>query len=246
MAYIKKFGSLLIALILTLVVVPGLLSLWPAPGSESREDGQVEETITLWPGSQGTTVRNLQTRLKAWGYYTGPIDGVYGPQTTQAVRLFQSRNGLKVDGVAGPATLNAVGLPSGTTTTAQATATTVSYNRSEDLNLLSRVVAAEAEGEPHTGQVAVASVILNRVRHPSFPNTLSGVIFQPHAFESVSNGLIWRRTPSQQAINAARQALDGWDPTYGCLFFWNPAKAVSSWIWSRPIVTRIGNHVFAK
>src|SRR5690606_22829021 len=118
-------------------------------------------------------------------------------------------------------------------------------DRSDQLDLLARVIAAEAEGEPFEGQVAVAAVILNRVNHPGFPNTISGVIYQPHAFESVSNGLIWRRTPSEEAYRAARAALNGWDPTYGAIFFWNPSKPVTPWIWSRQIVTRIGNHVFA-
>jgi N-acetylmuramoyl-L-alanine amidase len=115
-----------------------------------------------------------------------------------------------------------------------------------DVNLLARVVAAEAQGEPYTGQVGVAAVILNRVRHPSFPNSLSGVIYQPHAFESVSNGLIWHRTPDVTAVSASRQAMNGWDPTYGATFFWNPSKPVSPWIWSRQIVLRIGQHVFAR
>ena len=115
-----------------------------------------------------------------------------------------------------------------------------------DINLLARVVAAEAQGEPFAGQVGVAAVILNRVRHPSFPNTLSGVIYQPHAFESVTNGLIWRRTPDATAVSASIQAINGWDPTYGAVFFWNPSKPVSPWIWSRQIVVRIGQHVFAR
>jgi N-acetylmuramoyl-L-alanine amidase len=115
-----------------------------------------------------------------------------------------------------------------------------------DMDLLARVVAAEAQGEPQAGQVGVAAVILNRVRHPSFPNSLSGVIYQPHAFESVSNGLIWLRTPDVAAISASRQALNGWDPTYGAVFFWNPSKPVSPWIWSRQIIVRIGQHVFAR
>ncbi|MBO8142350.1 MAG: cell wall hydrolase [Firmicutes bacterium] len=118
--------------------------------------------------------------------------------------------------------------------------------RAEEVELLARVVAAEAQGEPYAGQVAVAAVVLNRTRSPQFPNSISGVIYQPHAFESVSNGLIWRRRPSQQAYRAAQDALNGWDPTYGSLFFWNPSKPVSPWIWSRSIVVRIGNHVFAR
>lgn len=118
-------------------------------------------------------------------------------------------------------------------------------NRGESLELLARVIAAEAQGEPYVGQVAVGAVILNRVKHPDFPNTLAGVIYQPHAFESVTNGLIWRRTPDSQAWQAAQDALNGWDPTYGAVFFWNPYKPVSNWIWSRPIVVQYGNHVFA-
>lgn len=117
--------------------------------------------------------------------------------------------------------------------------------RADELDLLARTIAAEAQGEPYIGQVAVGAVILNRVRDPQFPNTISGVIYQPHAFESVSNGLIWRRTPSDEARRAAQDALNGWDPTYGSLFFWNPYKPVSAWIWSRPIVIQYGNHVFA-
>jgi len=118
--------------------------------------------------------------------------------------------------------------------------------RAGDSNLLARLVSAEAEGEPYQGMVAVAAVMLNRVKDSKFPNTTSGVIFQPGAFESVSNGLIWQRSPSNQAVSAARDALNGYDPTYGCLFFWNPSKPVSGWIWGRSIAVRIGKHVFAR
>src|SRR5690606_3065528 len=118
--------------------------------------------------------------------------------------------------------------------------------RADELELLARLVAAEAEGEPYAGQVAVAAVVLNRVDSPQFPNSISGVAYQPLAFESVSNGLIWRRQPSAQAYNAARDALNGWDPSYGSLFFWNPSKPVSPWIWSRNIVGRSGGHVLGR
>ena len=118
--------------------------------------------------------------------------------------------------------------------------------RTGDANLLARLVSAEAEGEPYQGMVAVAAVMLNRVKDSKFPNTTSGVVFQPGAFESVSNGLIWQRSPSNQAVSAARDALNGYDPTYGCLFFWNPSKPVSGWIWGRSIAVRIGKHVFAR
>lgn len=118
--------------------------------------------------------------------------------------------------------------------------------RASDIELLARLVAAEASGEPYAGQVAVAAVVLNRVKSSKFPDSIPEVIYQPGAFESVSNGLIWARTPSRTSYNAARDALNGWDPTYGCIFFWNPYKRVSAWIWARPIVTQIGRHVFAR
>ncbi|HHY19896.1 MAG TPA: spore cortex-lytic protein [Firmicutes bacterium] len=117
---------------------------------------------------------------------------------------------------------------------------------SGNIDLLARVIAAESQGEPYEGQVAVGSVLLNRVKSSKFPNSIAGVVYQPKAFESVSNGLIWRRTPSNTAYSAARAAINGWDPTYGCTFFWNPSKRVSPWIWTRKIVRWIGNHVFAR
>lgn len=117
---------------------------------------------------------------------------------------------------------------------------------SGNIDLLARVIAAESQGEPYEGQVGVGAVLLNRVKSSLFPNSIAGVVYQPRAFESVSNGLIWRRTPSRVDYNAARAAINGWDPTYGCTFFWNPSKPVSSWIWTRKIVRWIGNHVFAR
>ncbi|MGI6082769.1 MAG: spore cortex-lytic enzyme [Limnochordia bacterium] len=197
---------------------------------------------TLYWGSRGSDVRTLQWRLSQWGYYRGAIDGVFGAETAAAVREFQRKNGLPVDGLVGPATWVALGL--GSSTVSDPTTSNVSYGASSQ-TLLARVVAAEARNEPYEGQVAVAAVILNRVADPRFPNTLAGVVYQPHAFESVTNGLVWTRTPTSTEQRAARDALTGWDPSYGALFFWNPAKPVSSWIWTRPIVTRIGNHVFA-
>jgi N-acetylmuramoyl-L-alanine amidase len=206
---------------------------------------QQTQPVLHW-GSSGTAVRTLQQRLAQWGYYQGSVDGVFGAQTSQAVRLFQTKNGLPVDGVVGAATWQALGVDSGAASGDSASSvpagTPIASN--SNLDLLARVIAAEARSEPYTGQVAVAAVILNRVNAPSFPNSLSGVIFQPHAFESVSNGLVWRRTPTSSEVQAARQALNGWDPTYGSLFFWNPSKPVSRWIWTRQIKLRIGNHVF--
>ncbi|HHV54569.1 MAG TPA: spore cortex-lytic enzyme [Firmicutes bacterium] len=208
----------------------------------------VAQRRTLYWGTYGRDVRLVQWRLQSWGYYRGPIDGIFGSGTSRAVRRFQARNGLRVDGIVGPRTWAALGYPTRRVVGARFAAyrPTAGVARSDELGLLARVVAGEARGEPYTGQVAVAAIILNRVRSPKFPNTISGVIFQPGAFESVSNGLIWRRTPNATEIQAARDALNGWDPTMGALFFWNPAKPVSGWIWSRPIVVSYGRHVFAR
>lgn len=185
-------------------------------------------------GSQGTEVRNIQTRLKAWGYYSYAVDGIYGWRTAEAVKKFQRKHGLVVDGIAGPRTLEKIGLPTGETS---------SYNN--DLNLLARIINGEARGESYTGQVAVGAVVLNRVRSSSFPNTISGVIYQPGAFTAVSDGQI-NKPVVQTCVNAARDAMNGWDPSGGALYYYNPAIATSSWIWSRPVVARIGNHVFCK
>lgn len=207
---------------------------------------QAQARATLRWGSRGNDVCVAQRRLKAWGYYTGAVDCIYGRLTYAAVTLFQKRNGLTVDGVVGPATWAALGYWGGATGGAAAARTTGDAgNRAGERDLLARVVSAEAKGEPYEGQVAVAAVILNRVRDSRFPNTLAGVVYQTHAFESVTNGTVY--TPATaSAVRAAQDALNGWDPSGGALFFWNPDKASSGWIWSRPIVKRIGNHVFAK
>ncbi len=185
-------------------------------------------------GSTGNEVRQIQTRLKNWGYYKGTVDGVYGSGTRSAVIAFQRKNGLTADGIAGPATLAAIGLPTGSTGGG--------YSNS-DINLLARVISAEARGEPYVGQVAVGAVILNRIEHPSFPNTLAGVIYQPGAFSCVNDGGI-NAPVSDSAYRAARDAINGWDPSGGAIYYYNPAKATSSWIWSRPVITVIGDHRF--
>lgn len=185
-------------------------------------------------GSQGTEVTNIQTRLKAWGYYSYTVDGIYGWRTAEAVKKFQRKHGLVVDGICGPATLAKIGLPTGQTNSS-----------SNNVNLLARIINGEARGESYTGQVAVGAVVLNRVNSPSFPNTISGVIYQPGAFTAVSDGQI-NKPVVQSCYNAARDALNGWDPSGGAVYYYNPATATSSWIWSRPVVARIGNHVFCK
>ncbi len=190
-------------------------------------------------GSRGEEVRTIQTKLKRWGYYKGNVDGIYGSQTLEAVKYFQRKNGLVVDGIAGKRTLEAMGIfnSSGNSTT--------SSSSSSDLNLLSRLVYGEARGEPYTGQVAVASVVLNRVKNSNFPNTIAGVIYQKGAFDVVSDGQI-NLTPNSTAKKAAQDALNGWDPSYGSIYYFNPATATNKWIWSRPHVVTIGKHRFCK
>lgn len=185
-------------------------------------------------GSQGQEVRNIQTRLRNWGYYSGSVDGIYGSGTESAVKSFQRKNGLTPDGVAGPATLSKIGLPSGS-----------SSNHSRDVTLLAMAINGEARGEKYEGQVAVGAVILNRVRHSSFPNTIAGVIYQPNAFTAVDDGQI-NMAVNNSCYNAARDALNGWDPTGGAIYYYNPVTATNQWIRSRPIIKTIGKHVFCK
>ena len=189
-------------------------------------------------GSRGEEVIQIQTKLKRWGYYNGSIDGIYGSQTLAAVKWFQSKNGLDVDGIAGQKTLAAMGITS-TGNTNNGTAS------NSDLNLLSHLIYAEARGEPYSGQVAVGAVVLNRVKNASFPNSVAGVIYQKGAFSVVSDGQI-NYSPNQTAISAARDALNGWDPTYGAIYYFNPNTATNGWIWSRPVTITIGNHRFCK
>lgn len=177
----------------------------------------------------------IQQKLKKLGYYKGNIDGIIGTQSIKAIKKFQKDYGLTVDGIVGKNTAKALGITLSTTKSTQS---------SSDLYLLAKCVYAEARGEPYVGKVAVASVILNRVKSSQFPNTIAGVIYQPYAFTAVSDGQI-NLEPDKSAYNAARDAMNGWDPTYGCLFYYNPAKTTSKWIYSRQVVTTIGDHVFA-
>lgn len=190
-------------------------------------------------GSQGQAVRDIQRVLQRTGHYSGAIDGIYGPKTTAAVKSFQRSVGITVDGICGPVTLKYLGL--------QHHATGGGTGASYDNNyyLLARIISAEARGEPYKGQVAVGAVIMNRIKHPSFPNTLSGVIYQPGAFTAVTDGQFNEPIVSS-AYKAATDALNGWDPTSGCIYYFNPSTATSKWIWSRPQVVRIGKHIFCK
>ncbi len=189
-------------------------------------------------GSRGEEVRTIQTKLKRWGYYKGNVDGIYGSQTLEAVKYFQRKNGLAVDGIAGKNTLEAMGI-------FNSSGNSGSSSNSNDLNLLSRLVYGEARGEPYEGQVAVAAVVLNRVKNSNFPNTIAGVIYQKGAFDVVSDGQI-NLTPNSTSKKAAQDALNGWDPSYGSIYYFNPSTATNKWIWSRPYVRTIGKHRFCK
>ena len=202
-----------------------------------REDSNLSYALSKY-GSRGDEVRLIQTKLKRWGYYNGKVDGIFGSQTLAAVRWFQSKNGLTVDGVAGPKTLAAMGIFS-------SSGNNTSSNSSTDINLLARLVYGEARGEPYTGQVAVAAVVLNRVKSSSFPNSIAGVIYQSGAFSVVNDGQI-NLTPNETARKAAQDAINGWDPTYGAIYYFNPNTATNKWIWSRPVTVVIGRHRFCK
>ena len=189
-------------------------------------------------GSRGTEVRTIQEKLKRWGYYSGSVDGIYGSQTVSAVKSFQKKNGLTVDGIAGTQTLKAMGITSSSSSSS-------SSNNSSNVNLLARVVYGEARGEPYTGQVAVAAVVLNRDKSSKFPNSISGVVYQSGAFDAVADGQI-NMTPDTTAKKAAQDALNGWDPSYGAIYYFNPSTATNKWIWSRPMTVTIGKHRFCK
>ena len=206
--------------------------------SKVPEENEVEALSKY--GSRGSEVTQIQTKLKRWGYYNGNIDGIYGSQTQEAVRYFQRKNGLTVDGIAGPATLKAMGIYSSSSGSSSS-----SSSNSSNVNLLARLIYGEARGEPYTGQVAVGAVVMNRVKSSSFPNTVSGVIYQSGAFDAVRDGQI-NLTPDSTAKKAAQDAINGWDPSYGAIYYFNPSTATNKWIWSRPMTVTIGRHRFCK
>lgn len=193
-------------------------------------------------GSRGQIVKTIQTKLKRWGYYNGSVDGIFGTQTKNAVMYFQRKNGLTVDGIVGSATAKAMGVSLSGSTSSSGT-TTANKVSNSDLYLLSCCIYGEARGESYTGKVAVGAVILNRVASSSFPNTISGVIYQNGAFTCVSDGQINLGT-NDECTRAAQDALNGWDPSGGALYYFNPATATSKWIWSRKQIVTIGKHIF--
>ena len=215
---------------------------------QAYQGSLIEPTAIVNAKSSKSDVKLVQQKLKNWGYYKGSVDGIYGSKTKAAVILFQKRNGLVADGIVGNKTLAAMGISqsklSGSGSSSSSNTSSVNGYSSSDVALLARLIYAEARGETYKGQVAVGAVVLNRVKSPSFPNTIAGVIYQPYAFTCVQDGQI-NYTPNSTAYSAARDAMNGWDPSYGCLYYYNPRVATSSWIYSRPTVVTIGNHVFA-
>ncbi len=203
----------------------------------------VANAAVIKVGSRGTTVKTIQTKLKRWGYYKGGIDGIFGNQTRDAVKYFQRRNGLTADGIVGSATARAMGITlngSSSGSSGNVSAGNISNN---DLYLLSCCVYGEARGESYTGKVAVAAVVLNRLDSSKFPNSINGVIYQNGAFTCVDDGQINLGT-NDECTRAAQDALNGWDPTGGALYYFNPKTATSKWIWSRPQLVTIGKHIF--
>ncbi|MBQ2992094.1 MAG: spore cortex-lytic enzyme [Clostridia bacterium] len=205
--------------------------------------GVQEASAAVYWGSRGEQVRQVQRKLRQWGYYDGEADGIFGQETYDAVVRFQKKNGLTADGVAGERTLEAMGISSsGDAVSASAGAQSSAY--AGDVELLARLIHGEARGEPYVGMVAVGAVVLNRVKNSRFPNTIAGVIYQAGAFDAVADGQI-NLTPNEQSRRAARDALNGWDPTNGCLYYYNPSTATSKWIWTREVRLNIGDHSFA-
>lgn len=187
-------------------------------------------------GSTGSEVKTLQQKLKDLGFYNGNVDGIFGTQTQTAVRNFQRSVGITVDGIAGPTTLLYLGLDTGTSSP------TTQYS-SSDVQLLAKVISAEARGESYEGQVAVGAVVLNRVAHPSFPDSISGVVYQAGAFSCVYDSN-WNEPVAESAKRAAIDAINGWDPSGGAIFYFNPDKTNDAFMHSRPVITIIGNHRF--
>lgn len=225
---VLKRSMVAVAVLITVIVgIAAFYSVQPA-----------EETAVLKMGSSGSQVRTLQTKLNNWGYKCGTVDGIFGSKTLAAVKQFQKNNGLAVDGIVGAKTAAALGM-----TLTSGSSSNSSYN-SSDVYLLAKCIYAESRGEPYLGQVAVGAVVLNRVKSSAFPNSISGVIYQPYAFTAVLDGQI-NLEPNETAYSAARDAMNGWDPTNGCLYYYNPATATSSWIWSRTVKLTIGKHRFA-
>ena len=245
----KSIKKATLAALACALLVPAL-SVGLTRSNADEAQAVAEETFAaaiLRQGSTGGEVKEVQRRLKAWGYYNGTVDGVFGAGTKKAVIAFQKKNGLTADGIVGKSTYKALGMNSSYQVLQGANTSsgggTNGYT-SSDVYLLAKTIYAEGRGEPYVGQVAIGAVIMNRIRSASFPNTVSGVVYQKGAFTAVDDGQI-NLTPNDTAMKAARDAMNGWDPTGGALYYYNPAVATSAWIFDRQTITVIGKHVFA-
>jgi N-acetylmuramoyl-L-alanine amidase len=233
---LKRAWQVLVIVLVNLMI----LSAFASPGQllDGFKTGEAVYTLSKL-GSRGDEVRRIQQKLKSLGLYTGTVDGVYGANTQKAVRQFQKNVGITPDGIAGSKTLLYLGLAEGS-----ASSSSGGFSAS-DRSLLARVISGEARGEPYIGQVAVGAVVLNRVEHASFPNTVSGVVYQAGAFSAVRDAN-WSQPVSASAQKAAQDAINGWDPSGGAIYYYNPAKTSNAWIRTRPVVTQIGKHLFCK
>ena len=231
-----------IKIVITAIIAFTLLAGAVGFGIHASAPAEVVTAAVVRQGSRGETVKTIQQKLKRWGYYKGSVDGIYGSGTRAAVIAFQKKNGLTPDGIVGNKTLAALGIS--TSSSSSSTSSGSGGYSSSDVNLLARLIYGEARGESYTGQVAVGAVVMNRVKSASFPNTISGVIYQPYAFTAVADGQV-NLAPDATAIKAAKAAMSGWDPTGGAIYYYNPATATSKWIYSRKTTLTIGNHVFA-
>lgn len=231
----KKLPYIAIVLVYTIF---GLFVYSSFPVTENIND--VAGSILLKYGARGEEVKTVQTKLKRWGYYNGRVDGIYGWRTRESVVRFQRKNGLKADGIVGNNTAKSLGMR-----TAQSTSSRGNTARKNDVYTLAQCIHGEARGESYIGQVAVGAVILNRVDNPKFPNSIAGVIFQPGAFTAVADGQMYQN-PGESALKAARDALNGWDPSSGAIYYFNPIKTTNKWIWSRPLIKIIGKHRFCR
>ncbi len=235
----KPFYKALALFALCIAVIGGVYLITDAKW-ETQPPAQ--ETVSRY-GDRSDEVRKIQQRLKDWGYFTGDVTGYYGVQTEQAVMKFQRKHGLRPSGVAGPDTLEAIGLPTGGASSGGGGGGGGGVTNSSDYYLLARIISAEARGEPYIGQVAVGACVLNRVEHPSFPDSVAGVVYQPGAFTAITDGQI-NQPISDSAYRAAKDALNGWDPSGGAIYYYNPAKTSNKWMRTRPVITRIGDHLF--
>ncbi len=227
----KTASFLSIVLCLSIIISIGFIY------TTQTEQNETQDVLSK-VGSRGDEVRQIQNKLKSLGFFTGTVDGIYGAKTQSAVKRYQQSVGITADGIAGPKTLLYLGLGS------SSGGSTGGYS-SSDIYLLAKVIAAEARGESYTGQVAVGAVVLNRVDSSSFPDTVAGVVYQAGAFSAVRDSN-WSVSPDTTSRKAAQDALNGWDPSGGALYYYNPAKTSNKWIRTRPVITTIGRHVFCR